>query len=667
MIKYRADIDGLRAVAVLPVVLYHAGLPAISGGFVGVDVFFVISGFLITSIVVTEISENRFSLVSFYERRARRILPALTAVVLATFVAGWFVLIPSEFKDLGQSALSTALFLSNLYFMLKLDYFATAAEFAPLLHTWSLAVEEQFYLFYPPMLALLFATGGRKAACWVMVVLSVLSLIAAIVMLPINPEWVFYLIFFRLWELGVGALIALSILPAPRHRVLRDVVGLVGLLSILVPVFIYDSTTPFPGLAAIPPVFGAAAIIYVGTSGQGGLTNRMLSHPFLVWVGLISYSLYLWHWPIFAFLRIGWAQTTLPLIVSFVAVTFSILMAWASYKFIEHPFRARPPSGFSRRAIFLFSGTVLLAMVLIGGVLHISNGMPNRLTSQAALIAAVSQDRNIDRDTCFGRLARENLCIVGTSVGFDEPVDFLFWGDSHAEAMRPGLDIAAQAAGKNGLFIGATGCRPIDHVRRVPERRRCTEVNQAVSALLAERPDMQLVILSARWALSVEGSPYRHEEGSTITLEWSGHTDARPDGTGNASLVEAGLTATIEEILASGREVVILGPTPEIGWDVPNALVRKTMLDWLPELPTLTSAEFEERSGTTDEILSRVAAQHDGVRYVRLSDLFCTDAVCRIVGAGGLPLYVDDDHISQTTAKTLLPDRLSEIWTNGDR
>lgn len=276
--KYRADIDGLRAIAVLPVVLYHAGVPGITGGFLGVDVFFVISGFLITSIVATEISENRFSLLSFYERRARRILPAFTVVVLSTFAVGWFILLPTEFENLGKSALAAALFLSNAHFTLKLDYFAPAAEFAPLLHTWSLGVEEQFYLVYPPMLALLFAWRGLRAALWLVVGLSGLSLVAAVALLPVKPDWVFYLIFFRAWELGVGATLALSFLPTPRHRLPREVIGVAGLLAILAPVFLYDSGTSFPGLTAVPPVFGAAAIIYVGANGLGSVVNKILAH-----------------------------------------------------------------------------------------------------------------------------------------------------------------------------------------------------------------------------------------------------------------------------------------------------------------------------------------------------------------------------------------------------
>lgn len=665
--KYRADIDGLRAIAVLPVVLYHAGVPGITGGFLGVDVFFVISGFLITSIVATEISENRFSLLSFYERRARRILPALTVVVLATFAVGWFFLLPNEYRDLGRSALATALFLSNVYFTLTLDYFAPAAEFAPLLHTWSLAVEEQFYLFYPPMLALLFAWRGLKAALWAVVGLSVLSLAAAVVMLPVKPDWVFYLIFFRVWELGVGALLALSLLPAPRHLLLREVIGVVGLLGILVPVFLYDANTPFPGLAAVPPVFGAAAIIYVGANGLGSIINKILAHRPFVWIGLISYSLYLWHWPILAFLRIGRAEVSLPLTVSLAAVAVSVLISWVSYRFIEHPFRAKPPYGFTRSAIFSLSGATLFVMVMIGGLLHFTNGLPARLAPEIVSIAAVSEDRNPDIAACFKKLPKDGLCSVGVPAADGEPIDFLFWGDSHAQAMRYGLDIAAQAAGQSGLFVGSSACPPIAQIRRSPEKHSCTEITHSVRTFLEERTDIPLVVLAARWALSVEGSRYRKEAGAPVSLEWSGDMDAQPDKLDNASLVEAGLMAAVKELLASGREVIILGQIPEVGFHVPNALAREKMPGWFSEVPKLTKADFETRATTTEEILLRVAATHSGVRYLRLSDLFCVDGNCSLKDEEGLPLYVDDDHISRGTAERLLPERLSEIWMNEGR
>ena len=284
--KYRADIDGLRAVAILPVIFYHAGFPGPSGGFIGVDVFFVISGYLITSIVAGEIANGRFSLVSFYERRARRILPALTAVILATIAVGWFVLLPTEMTGLGQSIVATAFFMSNVYFTVTLDYFAPAAEFVPLLHTWSLAVEEQFYLFFPPLLMLLAARQWWRPL-WIVAGLSLLSFAVAVVALPLKPDWVFYLIFFRAWELGAGAMLALTSLQLPKGRLAKELLAAAGILAILIPVFTYDTSTPFPAAAALPPVLGTTILIWIGARSGGSMVNTMLGYRAMVWIGLI--------------------------------------------------------------------------------------------------------------------------------------------------------------------------------------------------------------------------------------------------------------------------------------------------------------------------------------------------------------------------------------------
>lgn len=661
--QYRRDIDGLRSIAILPVVLYHAGLPGVTGGFIGVDVFFVISGFLITSIVASEILENQFSLLQFYERRARRIVPALTAVVLATFMVGWFVLLPSELKSLGQSALATALFSSNIYFTLNLGYFTPAAEFAPLLHTWSLAVEEQFYLIFPPLLMLLYAFFGTKSVAWIVLVLSVLSLAAAVVVLPSRPEWVFYLIFFRAWELGIGALLALYQMPRLGNRTMRDFIGFVGLAAILIPVFVYDASTPFPGLAALPPVIGTAMLIYVGANRQENTVSNVLSQPILVWFGLISYSLYLWHWPVLAFIRVLREEVHLPLTIGLGAVVASVALAWLSYRFIEQPFRSKPPNGFSQNKILTFSAVALLGIISIGGLFHFVDGAPSRLPQRAVALAAFGTDQNLDSQECFGKLPSEGLCGLGIDNPDDASLDFLFWGDSHADAMRYGIDLAAQQAGKRGAFVGTWGCPPIWQIRRSPENQWCTEINQSVRKFLQERTDAPTVILAARWTLSVEGSRYRQEAGLPVVLDWSGAAEARPSSDVNAQIFEAGLNATVEDILETGRRVVIVGPTPEIGWDVPRALARTEMLGALVDAPNLSETDFKIRAGHTESILSQMAMRHNEVEYLQLSDLFCAHGVCSVTDEDGNPLYQDDDHINHQTATSLLPSRLVEIWS----
>lgn len=659
--NYRPDIDGLRAIAVLPVVFYHAGLPGPSGGFIGVDVFFVISGFLITSIVAREIAEGRFSLVSFYERRARRILPALTGVIVASFAVGWFVLLPAEMKSLGQSAFATGFFLSNVYFMLTLDYFGQAAEFAPLLHTWSLAVEEQFYLFFPPLLMFL-AWMGWQRSLWIIAGLSLLSFVAAVVVLPLKPDWVFYLILFRAWELGAGAMLALASLRPPEGRVSREVLALAGLSAILIPIFVFDAATPFPGAAAVPPVLGATILIWIGAQGGGSTVNTLLSHRALVWVGLISYSLYLWHWPILAFLRIGLGSAILPIAIASAAVAVSIAMAWLSYRFVERPFRIHPSRGLGRRSIFAASVLSLATVTGAGWALDAFDGLPARLPAAAAAMAAFAEDRNPRRGECMGRAPSEGLCSIGARPGEDDRVDFLFWGDSHANAFMPGMDRAAGLADRSGVFAGHNACPPILGIQRVSTGQGCTTFNENVWSWLEGRTDVPLVILGARWSLSVEGARYRGEAGNNVRLELIAGTETHQGGSDNAAIVEAGLNATVARILATGRSVVLLGPVPEIGQNVPATFTRQVILGWAPLPTSVTRHDYEARSGRTESILMRVADANEGVRYVPLSDLFCDAHRCRMANAEGELLYFDDDHISQTAALSLLPPRLTNIW-----
>ncbi len=286
--RYRPDIDGLRAVAVLAVVLYHAGVPGVAGGFVGVDVFFVISGFLITGILAHELDADRFSIVGFYDRRVRRILPALVLVVAASFVAGWILLSPAALRDFAGSAAATALFASNVWFWQTRDYFTQAAELLPLLHTWSLAVEEQFYIIFP---LLLFALRRWSRATLTLVIAAgcTVSFFLSVLGVAWMPTATFYLLPTRAWELGIGALLALVSLPAA-SRPLREAGAALGLAAILASVALIDVTTPFPGAAALPACLGAVALIWAG--GQGPTyAGALLSLPAVAFVGLISYSL----------------------------------------------------------------------------------------------------------------------------------------------------------------------------------------------------------------------------------------------------------------------------------------------------------------------------------------------------------------------------------------
>ncbi len=656
MVSYRPDIDGLRAVAILPVVLYHAEIPGFSGGFVGVDVFFVISSFLITSILVTEIDRNDFSLLRFYERRARRILPALTAVIVATFLVGAVVLLPGEMDALGKSAIATTFFASNIHFARTLDYFGPVSGFVPLLHGWSLAVEEQFYLVFP-LLLLLLHRMGRQPALIALACLSGLSLCAAVVMLPRAPGWVFYLLPFRAWELGLGAMLALlpaTARPSPRWAA---VLSTIGLAAIVAPVLYYDHATAFPGLAALPPVLGAAAILHAGASPVPVAVTRLLSMRVPVWIGLVSYSLYLWHWPLMALLRSARGSVSLPLGLGLLAILLSFLLAALSYRYIERPFRRRPPQGLARPAIFSLSAASLCLTAGLGAVFALSDGAPGRLPEEVRAIAAAARDKAPRRAACFGRMPEAGLCAIGETGR--ERADFLLWGDSHALSLMPGLEVAARKAGLSGLFVGQSACLPVPGLRRVPEDPKCTEINRAVLSLLAGRDDLPLVILAGRWTLSVEGTRFGEEAGADVRLAPVADPD-RGDRAGNAELVETALSETIAGLRQDGRRVLILGPVPEPGWDVPLRLA-KSALALGPARPVPQDWKtYLDRAGRTERMLDRLAAADGSVTHAPLSVLLCEE-ICPVADAEGVPLYSDDDHLTRSAAEELLAPPLAQI------
>ncbi|MGS0683029.1 acyltransferase family protein [Shewanella sp. 125m-7] len=367
--RYRAEVDGLRAVAVIPVILFHAGFSGFSGGFVGVDVFFVISGYLITSIILTELESNRFSLINFYERRARRILPVLFFVMLVCIPFAWFWLMPLDLKDFFQSIIAVATFSSNILFWLESDYFDTAAELKPLLHTWSLAVEEQYYIFFPLFLMLLWGKGKRVILV-ALAIIFLLSLSLAQWAAFNAPTANFYLLPTRGWELLIGVFAAFYLNRSQSELMpvtIANVLSMLGLLLVLASIFIFDASIPFPSVYALVPTLGTALIILFAQDGT--LVQKLLSNKLFVGIGLISYSAYLWHQPIFAFVK--YRSFTEPSYLLMLSLCVAIVgLSYLSWRFVEMPFRNKQV--FSRTFIFS-SGALFTAVFIAGGVWIDSN------------------------------------------------------------------------------------------------------------------------------------------------------------------------------------------------------------------------------------------------------------------------------------------------------
>jgi len=375
---YRPDVDGLRTIAVTAVVIYHAFPGSLTGGYVGVDVFFVVSGFLITSVIVDDLERGRFSIVDYYGRRARRILPALIVMVLAGLAVGAIILFPGDFQDLARSTAATALFLSNVWFWLdRQDYFADAVEFAPLLHTWSLAVEEQFYIVAPLLLALVLR-HGRGPAIVAMSAICAAALALSAATSAGSHGFAFYLPLTRAYELGLGALLAL--VPASRlslPRSAREAAAASGLAMIIVAVFAFDGATVFPGVAALLPCVGTALVIAAGSQGQT-VVGGLLSLGPLVFVGLVSYSWYLWHWPVLAFTRVHLGTVDLPPSVALSAVAGSFGLAVLSWRFVEQPFRRRRGVIAPGTGAFAASAAGIAALVAAAAMVELGGGLPQR-------------------------------------------------------------------------------------------------------------------------------------------------------------------------------------------------------------------------------------------------------------------------------------------------
>jgi peptidoglycan/LPS O-acetylase OafA/YrhL len=428
--NYRPDIDGLRALAVLAVVFYHTNFRAFSGGFAGVDIFFVISGYLITSIIAKDIQVEKFSFVTFYERRMRRIFPALFGVLLFCVPAAAVLLAPGDFLAFGKSLIATTAFASNFYFLRSAGadgYFSQAFNPQPLLHTWSLAVEEQFYLLFPALLILLTRRAKPRIAQF-LAVIAVVSFLLSIWLTGHKPISAFYRLDSRAWELLMGSLVAFKAAPPLTTRIAREIAGLAGLGLVACTVTLYSISTPFPGLSAFLPCFGTSLIIYAGEKGPS-IVKSVLSFQPLVFIGVISYSLYLWHWPIIAFTEY-FSAGDLSNYQTAAVIAGSLLMAFLCFEFIESPFRGAD-SRVSRTQIFSFGLAASMATLVSGLAIIAGHGLPKRYGSSTRQLVLENMNRKDDYEevcsnwrTNVRRIDDIRFCNLGSA----HPRRFCFGG-----------------------------------------------------------------------------------------------------------------------------------------------------------------------------------------------------------------------------------------------
>ncbi len=641
--RYRPDIDGLRAIAVLPVVLYHLGLGC-PGGFVGVDIFYVISGYLITGIIKREIDQGSFTFAGFYERRVRRLFPALFAMLACVLVASWFVLLPSDFLITLRGAIATVLFSSNVTFWLNGGYFSTDSTLNPLLHTWSLAVEEQFYLLFPIFL-LACCRFVPRLVRWITALAALLSFVAAIVVMHRYPTMVFYLAPFRAWELAAGCLLALDMVKPLQSPWLREVVGASGLALIAYAVFFYSPATLFPGWAALPPVLGAAMLLHVGASGSSA-PSRLLSIRPIVYIGAISYSLYLWHWPLIVFTRFEVAMDPLGPLV-WVVLAASLLAAMASYHLIEQPFRRRRV-GAKRGSLFAGAGLAMCLLVAAGMVGVRMHGAPGRFDARTVQL---DKDRSpvvpfLECDNRPNKKAK-TFCVIGDPAA--GPPSLMLWGDSHALAWAPGFDLVLKQQHMSAWFVPNSACPPLFGVHNSHDPG-CHDQNLEVKKFIGQQHNLKGVVMAAAW------NPYFADSGYALS------NDAGL--TGNARVSSTALDDTLQYLKDRQLTSVLLGPVPTANKEVPLAMALTQRTGREPMRPLLLA----EHRATNAPVLSSAAtaaAAKGLVKFFEVAPWFCGgDGTCRYQ-EDGVPLYRDKHHLSVAGAVSRAPQITSVLAQSG--
>lgn len=628
MLSYRPDIDGLRAVAVLSVLFFHLDIDLFKGGFVGVDIFFVISGFLITSILLKDIHAGRFSLAEFYERRARRILPALVIVCAVSVGIFGVALFPDDYAELGKSIAAAMLSISNIYFWSIIDYFAATSD-KPMLHTWSLGVEEQFYIFFPLLLFGVSFLKDQKKQLLILVSIILTSLIFSAVAVSKFPSFAFYMLPSRFWELGIGALLAFK--PTVHLTQKRlEILHISGFSALLASIFLFDDDMPFPGLAALLPCLGVAAIILNGNAPTK--IQTFLSKKPVVFIGLISYSLYLWHWPLIGFSRLyfGDAFTILNKVI---VIAVTVLFAVLTWKFIETPFRNR--AFLTRRCVFGLSLFAMIALTACGGIIAHYKGFPSPFTTRALEIATVGDEKNQQQafNVCLDPTEEQkSFCSYGSAKAKGPTV--LIWGDSHATALAPVISDLMKEYGRKATPMSQQSCPGLigDYKIKGSGFAACREFNEKVFAYLKAHPEIKTVIFAARWAPFAKKLYFENEQTETSFYNALSHT----------ALI----------LRSMGIQPLFIAATPETGFTVPSCLARREAFGSAlsPCTPTSRKA-YEERQKETRPAFEKLAETYP---VVFPADMLCNDKTCPVMMDGDV-LYFDDDHVSAAGARKLLP------------
>lgn len=639
--NYRSDIDGLRSIAVMLVIINHAGFSFLPGGFIGVDVFFVLSGFLITTIIAEKVRSESFNFQWFFVRRIKRLLPASFAVLFATGIAFSFIMLPDDLTRFYKSIIWVCLYMGNIFFWREHGgYFGGDAAEAPLLHTWSLAVEEQYYLIWPAMLILSFRFLGPKRSAYFFV--------ACFVLLTLMSEWAtkvtisaaYYLLPARFFELMAGSLLALFWHRLPSlPSLFQNILSIIGGLLILFSAVLLSEHHSFPGYNAMYPVVGTVLLIWT----RNGWLNQTLSLNPFVFTGKISYSMYLWHWPIFTYFRYSAIELTLPIQISCILLTY--ILSILSWKYIEQPFRTSAETRFKPITLkyFVIPSILLSAISFVG----ISNqGFPHRFSAEELQMeAALTSYANESRALCHAPLrSSERPPNINCIEGEPSNADIFLFGDSHANHFVPFLHVLTRDANLSMQDYTLDQCAPfldLEWGRSAYKARKCKERNDQAWHHINEKK-FKYVVLSASWP----GLTTRkiHIDGRRIT-----------DKSKIEMLIKEKLDNTINQILALGSIPVIIEDTPDLGGKSPKCPLKREVFN-----NELDCQIIRPENRFFSELASDLQKKYQKLRIIKPRSLICEDSNCQM-SKRGIPLYRDDDHLNEEGAKLLGSTYLNSI------
>ena len=620
MIAYRADIDGLRAVAVLLVVLFHLELFSVTGGYVGVDVFFVISGYLISAILLKDLKNGKLSLWHFYERRVRRILPAMFFIMLVVTIAAVVFLFPQEFKYFGETLAATAAYGSNILFWQESGYFEVESQLVPLLHTWSLGVEEQFYILFPLFLIVLYRYARRWAFAGVVAAMLVSFAIAVVGLEARKYAAVFYLLPPRAWELMIGAVLAFHFIPVVKNRSVNSFLAALGVLMIVAAGFVFREKTPFPGVNALLPTVGAALVIYAGFA-ETNVIGRLLGARMPVMIGKMSYSLYLWHWPLVVFYSYVSPQP-LDQVSGLIILGVSLVLSYLTWRFVESPFRQQ--ARFSRKTIFTFAALGSLFFIAVGLGISYAKGVPERFPEDVQKISAAKIGGQLPRIRDMGFEGSSG--ILGQDSG---DFSFVVWGDSHAKAAIPALDSQAKKYNMRGYLFEDSGCLPglgaLDFMEDA-----CNEFNVRVLDYLRDHDNIEHVILIARW--------------DAYEKRFERHDDISQHG------YYKRMRVLMETLEGFGKRVSFVMQVPALPVaNVPLYLARATYYGQEADIDMRTETYFHQQKKVS-AVLERLKSEGYRFDVLELYKALCDEKQCMFKHDGRV-LYYDDDHLSRYGAQ----------------